>query len=112
MTEKKIFWRTKNEIGVIWLESEFEQPPRNKYEIETIIQTVKDINKATWYSKTDQHIIFVVGDEINITELDGRDKRNTKNVYTIKNPKIFYHRGGEKLYILSEEKLYWINAVD
>lgn len=106
---RKLLWRNKNEIGIIWLEPEFGQPSRDKYEAGVITKTAQDISQAIWYSKTNQHIIFVVGDEIKITELDGRDRRNTMDVFTIKNPKIFFNEENERLYILSEEKLYWIN---
>lgn len=105
---KKVFWRNKNEIGIIWLETEPKQPPRNRYETEVIMKTIKNISQAIWYSKTNQHIIFIVENEIKITELDGRDRRNTTDVFTIKNPKIFFNEENGKIHILSEEKLYWI----
>ncbi len=102
---KKLLWRTKNEIGVIWLEPDFDQPSRTKDETEIIMKTFKEIDQAIWYSGTDQHIIFVIGDEIKVTELDGRDRRNTMNILTTKNPKVFYNKRNKKLYILSEERL-------
>lgn len=98
--KKKLLWRAKNEIGVIWLE---------KYETEIIMKAFKEIHRAAWYSKTDQHIVFVMGDDIKVTELDGRDKRNTVDIYSIRKPRVFYNKWGENLYILSEEKLLELN---
>lgn len=105
---KKLLWRTKNEIGVIWLEPDLEQPLRKRYEIKIVMKTLKEISQATWYSKTNQHIIFVVEDEIKITELDGRDKRNTANIFSIENPRVFYNKWNGKLYVLSKEQLFEI----
>jgi len=102
---KKLFWQTKNEIGVIWLESISEEPQQKKYETEIIIKALKNINQAIWYSETNQHIIFVIDNDIKITELDSRDKRNTINISSAKNPKVFYNDKNNKLYILSEKKL-------
>lgn len=94
---KKLLWRTENEIGVIWLE-------QNKTEI--VMKTFEEISQAIWHSGTNQHIIFVVGNEIKITELDGRDKRNTVDILSIEKPEIFYNPKKNKLYILSEERLF------
>lgn len=109
--KKKILWRTKNEMGVVWLESEFGQVPRSRYETE-IINTAKDIGQAIWYAKTNQHIVFVTENEIKITELDNRDTRNTADIFTIQNPRVFYNEINDKFYILSNEKLYWMNPID
>lgn len=87
--EKKLLWETKNEIGVIWLDDDPEPPLRKKYTNEIIVKTSKEIKQATWYKKTDQHIIFVVGDEINIIELDGRDKETQLKLLQLTIQKFF-----------------------
>lgn len=107
--ERKLLWRTKNEIGVIWLEGELQQPPRYQYEIEIVVKGLEQINRAAWCSKTNEHIIFVVGDEIKITELDSRDKRNTVDVYSIKKPVIFFNKWNNKIYALSEKQFFEID---
>lgn len=106
--DKKLLWRTKNEIGVIWLYDDFEQPLRKKYETEIVMKTFEEIDHAMWYSKTNQHIIFIIKNEIKITELDGRDKRNTANVFSIENQKTFYNEENDKLYILNKEQFFEI----
>lgn len=115
---EKLLWRTENEIGVIWFERSSEQPFREKYETEIVMKAFKEINQAIWYLKTNEHIIFAVEDTIKITELDGRDKKNTKDIFTLHQGasgagftglQISYNEKNEKLYILSEEKLYWID---
>jgi len=106
--KKKMLWKTNNEIGVIWLESSFEQPQREKYQTEVVMKTFEKINQALWYPKTNEHIIFVMDDGIKITELDGRDKRNTMDILSIKNSKVFYNNENNNLYILSDDQLYQI----
>lgn len=103
---ERLFWKTKNEIGVIWFKAGLEQPLRKKYETEIIMKTSEEINQAIWYSKSNEHIIFILGNNIKITELDSRDKRNTADLILIENPGIFYNKWNEKLYILSKEKLF------
>ena len=98
---KKILWRTKNEIGVIWLEEK-------EYETEIIIKTSNEISQVIWHLKTNQHVIFVVGNEVKITELDGRDKRNTVDIISIDNPSVYLNKWNKKLYILSKEQLFEI----
>lgn len=111
---EKLLWRTENEIGVIWFEKSSEQPFRKKYETEIVMKALKEINHAVWYSETNEHIIFVVDNTIKITELDGRDKKNTADIFmdlpaqTGERLQVSYNEKDEKLYILSEEKLYWI----
>ena len=107
--DRKLLWNTKQEIGVIWLEPESRQSMREKYETEIVIKIFEEINQALWYSRTNQHIIFVVGDEIKITELDGRDRRNTMDIFSIKNSGVFYNEENAKLYVLSEEQLFEID---
>lgn len=105
---EKLLWKTKNEIGVIWFKADLEQPLHEKYETEIAMKTFEEINQAIWYSKSNEHIIFTLGNDIKITELDNRDKRNTANVLSIKNPKIFNNNWNKKIYILSEQKLFEI----
>lgn len=108
---KKILWRTQNEVGIMWLEPELGQVPRSRYETE-VIKTAKDISQAIWYTKTDQHIIIVAENKIEITELDNRDTRNTEDIIMIQNPRVFYNEINDTFYILSNEKLYWMNPID
>ncbi len=106
---RKLLWRTKQEIGIVWLEYESGQHIREKYETEIVIKIFEKINQALWYSGTNQHIIFVVGDEIKITELDDRNRRNTMDIFSIKNSRVFYNEENAKLYVLNEEQLFEID---
>ncbi len=114
--EEKLLWRTEDEIGVVWLTSESEQPLKKQYETEIIIRMPGKISQTVWYSKTNQHIIFVEENEIKIVELDNRKQRNITNIlpqdnlnFSIEKPKILYSKWNEKLYILSKKQLFEID---
>jgi hypothetical protein len=108
---KKMLWRTQNEIGIMWLEPEIGPVPRNRYETE-IIKTARDITQAIWYTRTNQHVIIVAENKIEITELDNRSTRNTADIIMIQNPRTFYNETNDTFYILSNGKLYRINPID
>lgn len=110
--EDKFLWITDNEIGVIWLKPDFEQPMRQEYEMESIIKIPQKINQAIWYSKSNQHIIYATDHEINIAELDNRDRRNTAKIFSVENSEIFYNKQNNKLYILSKKKFLEIKISD
>jgi len=110
--EDKFLWITDNEIGIIWLKPDFEQPMRQEYDMESIIKIPQKINQAIWYSKSNQHIIYATDNEINIVELDNREKRNAAKIFSVENPEIFYNKQNNKLYILSKEKFLEITISD
>jgi len=103
---KKFLWNTDKEIGVIWLEPELEQPQKNKFDREIIIKTLENINQALWYPGTTQHIIFIIENNIKITELDSRDKRNTFTIISAEKPNVFFSEIKNKLFILSQKNLF------
>lgn len=55
---------------------------------------------------TPHYLLFKLGDEIKVTEIDNRDYLNMFSLGEFKNPQIFFNQGDEKLYILSENILY------
>ncbi len=107
--KEKLFWRTPNKIKVIWLEQDLEQPIRERYNIELILESLDNINQAVWLYKTNRHIIFTTEDEVRITELDGRGTRNTIDIGSFEQPQLFFNEFNDYLYILSQKTLYKIN---
>lgn len=103
--KKLLFW-TNNEIWVVFLEDILIQPYKKAGEKELITRFSQEIANAVWYSEDNEHLIFTIGNTIKITELDGRDKRNTYDFLTIKGSEIFYNSKEEKLYFISDNKLY------
>lgn len=102
-------WQNEHEIGLIWLEKNYQNPIREKYETETIFKTNQDIQQSLWYTKTNQHIIFYLHNEIKIIELDDRDHRNTAVIASLEEVKnLTYNQWNDKLYGLNNEQLFEI----
>jgi len=108
---KKLAYWTEHEIWVIYLEKIQIQPYKKAGDKNFITRYAQKISQVIWYPEDNEHLIFVVGDDIKITELDDRDIRNTVDFINIKEPKIYYKQNNQLfdtswLYILSENKLY------
>lgn len=86
---KKILWISGNEIWVEWLDDFLAQPFRKIGDKEMITRYASPIKQAIFYPDG-EHIAFVVGEKIKITEIDGRDKRNTIDLVRAKNPQIYF----------------------
>jgi len=108
---EKLLWWTNDELWVLWLKDVFSQPYRKAGEKELITRYSEKIIQATWFAKTNEHIIYAVAgsqgqSQIKITELDSRDQRNTYDIWTAKNPEIYWNQDDNLLYILTSDKLY------
>lgn len=111
---KKLLYYTDSELWVLYLEKILIQPYKEAGEKELITRFAEKIKSAIWYPEDNEHIIFVVGNTIKITELDGRDKRNTVDLLsaenfnpdTWNNPQMFYSVKKELLYFIDINKLY------
>lgn len=99
-----LFW-TSNELWVLFLEDVHIQPFRNKGDAILITRFGESIREAIWYSEDNEHIIFKVGSAIKITELDGRNKRNTVDLATSDSvtASLFYNTRDERLYFRNSE---------
>jgi len=114
LDNKKLLYYTDSELKVIYLEKILIQPYKKAGEKELITRFAEKIKSAIWYPEDNEHIIFVVGNTIKITELDGRDKRNTVDLLnaenfnpdTWDNPQIIYNVKKELLYFIDNNKLY------
>ena len=111
---KKLLYYTDSELWVMYLEKILIQPYKETGEKELITRFAEKIKSAIWYSEDNEHIIFVIGNTIKITELDGRGKRNTFDLLSAENfnsdnwnnPQMFYSAKKELLYFIDNNKLY------
>lgn len=99
---KKLVYHNDNEIMVLFLEKQYDQPTKEKDDKSFITRFSEKINDVFWY--TNHYLIFDLGDKIKITELDDRDKINMVELVNFKHQEIFF--SNKKLYILSEKTLY------
>ena len=114
LDNKKLLYYTDSELWVMYLEKILIQPYKETGEKELITRFAEKIKSAIWYPEDNEHIIFVIGNTIKITELDGRGKRNTFDLLSAENfnpdswnnPQIFYSAKKELLYFIDSNKLY------
>lgn len=102
---KKLLWSTGNEIWVQWLEEFLTQPYRQANEKEMITRYANPISSAIFFPDN-EHLAFVVGDQIKVTELDGRDRRNTVDLLSAKAPQIYFDETENYFYYLADTNLY------
>ncbi|HCX27754.1 MAG TPA: hypothetical protein DHI91_01275 [Candidatus Portnoybacteria bacterium] len=103
---KKVLWQTANEITILWLEEFLVQPYRQAGDKETIVRYFNQkISQALFYPDN-EHVAFVAGDQIKITELDGRDTRNTIDFISASNPQIYFDEPTSYFYYLTQNELF------
>lgn len=92
----RILYFTTSEIWIYFLEN------ANK---ELITRSSQEIRQSVWYQKTNQHILYLVGDNLKIVELDGRDERNMVDVLELDIDQIAYNPKNEGIYFIKGNRL-------
>lgn len=99
---EKILYYDKHEIRVLFLERQYDQPARKKYEELFITRFSEEINNVYWY--TNHYLIFNIDNKIRISEIDDRDKINMVDLKEVNHQEMFFY--DKKLYILDKDTLY------
>ena len=94
----------KHNIFILFLKEKYSQPQRKKGELVFLTRFNEEIKNLYWYNGN--YLIFSVGKEIKIAEIDNRDHLNIYNLGEFKNPKIFWSQKENILFVLSENLLY------
>lgn len=102
--KKLLFWNN-FEIASYFVREWDVQPQRQENEIQQITRFSQKIRNVQW-SKDYEHIIFTVGTEIKIIELDHRDHKNLTNLTTLANDNPLV------LTDFSANKIYFTNRID
>lgn len=105
---KRIVYSTDNEIWIFYLQDILIQPYKSAGDKELITRLAQKISQVIFYSDN-EHLAFVVGDQIKIIELDGRDQRNTIDLIEAPQPKIYFDDKNNYLYYLTQNQLFRIN---
>ncbi|OGI17332.1 MAG: hypothetical protein A2Z52_00300 [Candidatus Moranbacteria bacterium RBG_19FT_COMBO_42_6] len=100
---KKLLYWSKNEISVYFLRNWDVQPIRSENEIQNITRYSEELKNVQWF-KDYEHIIFSVGPNIKIIELDSRDHRNLMDLPTLENssPLVIYNNSLENLFFVDK----------
>lgn len=76
---KKLLFFTKNDISVAFTRDWDVQPARKDGEILQVARFSTPFSEAQW-SKDYEHVLFALGSELKIAELDNRDRRNIDTI--------------------------------
>ena len=104
---KKILIQNNNELWAFYTEDILLQPYKKTGDMELITRLSQPISQAIFYPDN-EHIAFVAGDQIKITELDGRDQRNTMDFVSTSKPQIYFDQASSYFYYLSNRDLFRI----
>jgi len=101
---KFLYWNN-NEIWIYYPQDILIQPYKNAGEKELITRFAQTISQAIFYPDN-EHIAFVVGNQIKITELDGRDQRNTVDFLQAPSPQIYFDQNTNYFYYKTNTNIY------
>ncbi len=101
---KKMLYFAKNEISVFFLTDWGVQPFRARNDSENITRYSEEIKNVQWFNKDYEHVIFSIGKQIKIIELDPRDQRNCSDLsaVNVSDPFLIYNNTMEKLLFIDE----------
>jgi len=101
---KKMLYWTKNEISVLYLTAWGVQPFRAINDVENVTRYSEEIKNVQWFNKDYEHVIFSIGAQVKIIELDPRDQRNCLDLIKIdaNNPFLIYNNTIEKLLFIGK----------
>ncbi|MEK7453078.1 MAG: hypothetical protein AAB614_02475 [Patescibacteria group bacterium] len=98
----KILYLKDREVYVYYLEDSY--PSKKSGEIDLIGRFGQQIKDASWFSYNNHHIFLNMENNIQIIELDGRDKRNSYEI--IKNvDKFRYNNTDQSIYFIKDGNL-------
>jgi len=102
---KKIIYWNNNEIWINYLQDILIQPYKKVGDKELITRHSQKISQVIFYPNN-EYLTCVVGDQIKIIELDGRDQRNVIEFISAKNPQIYFSYQDSYFYYLTEGQLF------
>ena len=103
---KKLIYQNTNEIYVYYLKDIRIQPYRIRGDKELITRFSKPIVNIEWFAYDNEHILFTVDKMLKLTELDGRDQRNTYDIAAVENPsRLVYNSTDDYIYLLDGHSL-------
>lgn len=102
---KKIIYWNNNEIWINYLTEILIQPYKKTGDKELVTRHSQKISQVIFYPNN-EYLAYVIGDQIKIIELDGRDQRNVIEFINAKNPQIYFSYQDNYFYYLTEDQLF------
>ncbi len=103
--QNKLLYYSNSEIWVYYLANDLTQPQKQAGEKELITRLSQEIKQAIWYFPTNYHILILLPDKLQITELDNRYPRNTYTLIKDSIQEIACHPEEKKIYLLFKDQL-------
>jgi len=98
---KKLIYQNANEIYAYYLKDIKIQPYRTRGDKELITRFSKPIVNIEWFAYDNEHVLFTVDKILKLTELDGRDQRNTHDIMGVENPsRLVYNSTDDYIYFM------------
>ena len=111
--KKKLLYQNQNELYVLYLRDILIQPYKKIGDIELITRFSRPIQNSEWFAYDNEHILFTTEGKLKLTELDGRDERNTHDVIAVKSSsKIIYNSYDDTIYFLDGTTLKKISLLE
>ena len=102
---QKIVYTSDKEIGVLFLVENQNQPQKKAGDRILIARFSENVGDVFWFNN--HYLIFNVGGQVKISEIDDRDNINKIDLKDFPdNIKIFYNNADQKLYVLNSGNLY------
>jgi len=101
---RKVAHFNNHEIQILYLDNIIDQPAKSYGENSFLTRFSGTIGNVNWL--TNHYIIFTVGDEIKVSEIDERGNVNIVNLARMPNPNIHFEGANKKLYLVSEGNLF------
>ncbi len=102
----KLVYFSNKELWILYLKQDERNEAGDKV---LLFRLSENINNVSWLNP--YYLIYNVGDIIKISEIDTRGNINVADVAEIKNPQIFWSGVNKKLYILSNNNLYFLGGL-
>lgn len=103
---KKLAINNNYEIWILFLDDIHEQPRREAGQKIFLTRFSQNIGGIFWLNP--DYLIFNTGNKLKIAEIDDRDRINIIEPGEFENPEIFWNQEQERIYVLSNEKLYFL----
>lgn len=102
--KKNLAISANSEIWIFFLKDSSENPIRKAGEKIFLLRFSQKIENLFWFNNA--YLIFNIGFNIKIAEIDNRDRINIADLTQFPDPEMFWDRTNKKLYILSQNKLF------
>lgn len=103
--KKKLAISANSEIWIFFLKDFLGQPSQKAGDKLFLLRLSQKIRDLFWLNNG--YLIFSAEPDIKITEIDNRDKINAVNLAQFPDPEIFWDDSSGKLYVLSQNNLYF-----